>query len=94
MTQAEWTAVISECRSSGQSARVWCENHGYKYTAYCYWNKKLNREKQQWGQVLPEPELAGIPEVRLQCGKWTIAVGEDFSPKLLADVLKVVSSVC
>jgi hypothetical protein len=94
MTETEWAVIISDCRSSGISPKRWCENHGYKYTVYCYWNRKLNKQKQQWGQIVSKPELVKTEEIKLQCGKLVIAVGEGFSPKLLADILQVVNSVC
>jgi len=94
MTEKEWESIISDCRASGMGSKRWCEKNGYKHSTYSYWNRKINKQKQQWGQIITKPEPANSGEVKLQCGKWIIAVGDGFSPELLADVLKVVNSVC
>lgn len=94
MGETEWATIISDCRSSNISARAWCKKNGYKYTAYCYWNKKLSKQKQQWVQIVSGSETIIKDEISLQCGKWTITVNEGFSAKLLGDVLQVVNSVC
>lgn len=94
----EIQALVSECRASGMSAKAWCEAKGIKYSRYTAWATKLNREcqqeLQQWADVTMAKEERFTGEVKLNCGKWTICVEPGFSPSLLAEVLKVVNSVC
>jgi len=95
MSEKEWVAIIGDCRASGMSAKIWCETNGYKYTSYCYWTTRINKQKRQWGQVVAVQNVPAVTnEIRLQFGKCTVVVAEGFPPKLLADVLQVVNSVC
>ena len=53
MTKEEKTALVAECRASGMTAREWCRLKGIKYTQYCSWATRVNREaqkneEQQW----------------------------------------------
>lgn len=94
MSEAEWSTLIEECRTSGMSIKLWCEKHGITYSRYNYWVKKLQHQPQQWAQVTVPLREATSNEIKLHCGKWTIAIGDDISLKLLADVLRVVDTVC
>ncbi|MGI1660593.1 MAG: IS66 family insertion sequence element accessory protein TnpA [Desulfitobacterium sp.] len=105
MTSLEKRALVEECRQSNLTAKEWCESRGIKYRSYIDWASRVNKEDQavtlvpmQWADVTSitknqekEKETA---EVKLICGKWTIAVESGFSPALLAEVLKVVDGVC
>ncbi|MDO0824399.1 IS66 family insertion sequence element accessory protein TnpA [Desulfosporosinus nitroreducens] len=91
-------ALVAECRASGMTAKAWCEAKDIKYQRYVNWASKLNREgqhePQQWADVTIAKEEHATSEIRLNCGKWTIFVATGFNPSLLADILKVVDSVC
>lgn len=99
MTKREQrAALVAECRASGMTAKAWCETKGIKYQRYVTWASKLNREEQhepqRWADVTIAKEENTTSEIRLNCGKWTICVEAGFNPSLLADILKVVDSVC
>ena len=99
MTKREQqAALVVECRASGMTAKAWCEVKGIEYHRYLSWATKLNREgqhePQQWADVTIVKDELATSEIRLLCGRWTICVETGFSPALLADVLKVVDSVC
>lgn len=36
----QWTEIIRECRSSGQSVASWCDNHNVRKSSYYYWLKQ------------------------------------------------------
>ena len=38
---AEWAERISECRNSGQSVRIWCQENGIREQTYYRWQKRL-----------------------------------------------------
>jgi|LSQX01.3.fsa_nt_gb transposase-like protein len=40
----EWKSIILACRSSGQSVRTWCREHGIKESSYYYWLKEIRHE--------------------------------------------------
>jgi len=98
VNKKEQQALVTECRASGMKAKAWCEAKGIEYRRYLTWATKVNREcqpkPQQWANVTMTKEERATSEIRLNCGKWTICVGTDFSPALLADVLRVVDVVC
>jgi hypothetical protein len=38
---SKWTAIIRECRSSGQTVAVWCSEHNINQKTYYYWLKRV-----------------------------------------------------
>lgn len=99
MTKVEQLSLVKECRASGITAKEWCEAKGINYRQYVAWATKLNREEnqtqpQQWADVTLAKEESRTDEIRLSCGRWTIYVGNGFSPGLLADVIRVVEGKC
>lgn len=98
MDNRERQALVAECRTSGMTAKAWCEAKGINYGRYLAWATKLNREEQcepqQWANVTITNEQHTSGEIKLNCGKWTICVGTGFNPALLSDVLKVLDVVC
>jgi hypothetical protein len=98
VNKIEQRAQVTECRASGMKAKAWCEAKGIEYRQYLYWATKMNRESQpepqQWAHVTMTKEECSTNEIRLHCGKWTICLETGFNPTLLADILKVVGTVC
>jgi hypothetical protein len=95
----ERQTLVSECRTSGLTAKEWCQTKGINYRQYVAWATKLNREEhseepQQWAEVKLAKEENNTEEIRLNCGKWTICVGSGFNATLLGDVLRVVAATC
>lgn len=37
----QWTEIIKECRSSGQSVAAWCADHDINPKSYYYWLRRL-----------------------------------------------------
>lgn len=98
MTKQERQALVAECRASGMTAKAWCETKGIEYRKYLGWATRMNREGQhqvqQWADVTMAKEASSTNEIKLNCGKWTIHVEPGFNPVVLADILRVVDSVC
>lgn len=100
MTYEEQKALVTECRASGMKAKTWCEAKGIEYRRYVNWATRVNRKaqdkSQQWADItmaIAADKIAN-DEIKLKCGKWTICVATGFSPALLADILKIVDTVC
>lgn len=36
-----WAERVRQCRSSGMHVRVWCQEHGVKYSTYYTWQKRV-----------------------------------------------------
>ena len=103
MGQKEKQELIEECRSSGMTAKAWCEANEIPYRQYVGWATRYNRIAKttdatpRWAALELTKESAEemiAREIRLECGKWKISVSSGFSPSLLADVLRAVSAVC
>ena len=99
MKKEEREALVAECRASGMSAREWCRLKGIKYTQYCSWATRVNREarqdeQQQWADVTVTKEKYSNNEIKLHYGNLTICVEPGFNPTLLLDILKVVHALC
>ena len=39
----QWTEIVRECRSSGQTVAVWCAENNIKPTSYYYWLRKIRK---------------------------------------------------
>lgn len=56
---AVWSERIAACRSSGISARAWCEGNGISTASYYKWQKKLFclavQSKPQFAEVCVAP---------------------------------------
>jgi transposase-like protein len=37
----KWIDIIKECRSSGQTVSVWCEDHNVSTKSYYYWLRQV-----------------------------------------------------
>ncbi|WP_144029028.1 IS66 family insertion sequence element accessory protein TnpA, partial [Paenibacillus rigui] len=37
----QWTEIIRDCRSSGQTVVRWCAEHGVSVKSYYYWLRKV-----------------------------------------------------
>lgn len=100
MTYEEQKALVTECRASGMKAKTWCEAKGIEYRRYVNWATRVNRKAQDKSQKWADITMAiaadkiANDEIKLKCGKLTICVATGFSPALLADILKVVDTVC
>jgi len=95
MKNEKWRELLAECQSSGKSITAWCKGQGIACSTYHNWVKRLKEtEPQRWVKVPDAVKEASADEIKLRCGKWTIAVSEGFNVKLLADILKVVDAVC
>lgn len=102
MIKAEWQRLIEECRASDMTAKAWCIKKGILYKNYVRWASKLNREgkpknKQQWAALeIPKVPLGSpnVTEIRMECGRWKIVVGNGFDFNLLVEVMKAVNEIC
>ena len=79
MTKEEKAALVAECRASGMSAREWCRQKGIKYSQYCSWATRVNREARQseeheWADVTMVKKDCSNNEIKIQCGNLTITV--------------------
>lgn len=43
-TDDEWLAIINECRSSGDSDRIWCQEHHITLSTFYYLIRRLRKK--------------------------------------------------
>ena len=55
----EWSAKVAECRSSGNSVKAWCAEHGIALKTYYNWERQIVREATQ-KYALPAPVQSGV----------------------------------
>lgn len=53
----QWTEIIRECRSSGQTVKAWCADHDINPKTYYYWLRRVREAACQALQPLGENSL-------------------------------------
>jgi transposase-like protein len=56
----QWTKIIRECHSSGQTISAWCTEHNINVKSYYYW---LKRVRMAACEALPELNTGNNPIV-------------------------------
>ncbi|SDD72782.1 IS66 family insertion sequence element accessory protein TnpA [Sporomusa acidovorans] len=60
-----WKQIVTDCRSSGQSIKDWCEKHEINIKTYYHWQKLVYEATCQTFCTQPEkaPEVIGAPQI-------------------------------
>jgi hypothetical protein len=97
----KWEQHVANYRSSGKSAKVWCEANQVKIHTLRYWISKFHSNLQskaeastQWVQIeacKPEQKIAETALV-ITIGQVSIKVTPDFDPEFLKEVVRTLSS--
>lgn len=77
-----WSALVSACRNSGQSVRLWCGENGVNEKTYYYWQRKVfqavTQEEPQFAEVRHlRGRNAVAATIRLSAGEADIYSGAD-----------------
>ena len=105
----QWTEIIRECRSSGQTVKAWCADHGINPKTYYYW---LRIVREAACEALPSLEenssivpvnipanTAGpaVPEsssqIILRFGSVTLELHNNASATLIENTLRAIQNV-
>ncbi|MFK7991250.1 MAG: hypothetical protein AB8I08_34865 [Sandaracinaceae bacterium] len=105
LTKAEWTSHVSAWRSSGSSARAYCEERELKVSSLRYWSGRIRRESREalddafddspprFAKVrTPERSAAGAraaAPIRVVVSEVAVEVPVDFDAETLRRVLDV-----
>jgi hypothetical protein len=68
----QWTGIIRECRSSGQTVSSWCADHDINPKSYYYWLKKVRKAA---CEVLPSIGAGNSPIVPVNIPTNTAGTG-------------------
>lgn len=71
---AEWSRQVEECRSSGLSARAWCEQNGIAVSTFHYRQQKVWNALQERNQFVEVP--LQVNEYRNENIAATVHIGE------------------
>lgn len=107
MTKAElqklWETRVAEYQASGQSVKEWCAAHNVTPRQFWYWLRKFKNQNgvpsdksTQWLPV-EVSEQASIDQgntLLVKVGQAGIEVRPGFDPALLAQVVRVLTTLC
>lgn len=102
-TKSEWEQIITACKSSGITAKNWCETNHISFSSYKYWLTRLNKQKKaeaniSWAEVKNPVEGTSIcPKtafITLRYDDFAIDISDAVETQLLAEVLKTLRSIC
>lgn len=96
----KWERRISDLRSSGQTQGNWCKANDISIHQLKYWIKRIEgseykpKTSSQWVPVELEDTTDKNETLQIKVGFASIEVKPGFNPSLLADVIKVLKSLC
>jgi len=107
-TTAEWEALITEQRTSGQTQAAWCAAKGVNLHTLRDRSSRLNRMGREqeskpgkavpatvgWMEITPGNSIEITSGIRIEHGGFTVTVTSGFDAGLLTEVLRAVSRVC
>jgi len=97
----EWEQRIAAYRASGLTQAKWCERNGLKVHQLKYWLKRIEgsnatpNPSTKWASVVMEDSsFSEEDSIQVKIGECSIEVKQGFHPSLLADVVKVLKTLC
>lgn len=102
----EWTAIIKDCRASGQKVDIYCEQHGLSRNAYYYWLRKVKEAALKQAGFVELPALtseqtpdktmekrtsAFRTQMIIKINEIELCVNEDSSSELISRMLEIIS---
>jgi hypothetical protein len=100
--QKAWQEKVNQFKASGKTQAIWCKEQGINVRTFNYWYVKFKEPahtKANPVNWLPiKVEKIKDKELRLslniKIGTASIEVNQGFDPKLLAEVVNVLSELC
>lgn len=92
---ALWANRVSECRSSGLSVKVWCEENGVNLHTYYKWQKRLfgmaqEQRQAQFTEILSSQRSTGIAiTIRIRDIEANVHNGADTT--IVESILRILS---
>ena len=104
----QWTELVKDCKSSGETVAAWCEEKGVCPKTYYYWQKKVREAACQELTLRQETGLEALPfaecklsnesdsdaavKLRLSCGTLEIQNGADAA--VIENTLRALKNLC
>lgn len=96
--RALWNERINEFLASGQSRQAWCRNNDVSAQQLGYWLRKSQSshenqaESSRW--VSMNASRTASPGITIRVGELALEVERGFDPKVLADVVLTLMTLC
>lgn len=105
----EWAQMVSQCRGSGKTVDVWCEEHGISRKTYYYRlrrvcnmipedntaNLPMPVEKPVFAELAPgEQTVERNSVITVRAGGMEIQIPNGAEPKTIEATLRAVSRIC
>ncbi len=96
----EWEQRIADYRASGLSRAKWCQQNSLKAHQLKYWLKRMedptvsSKPSTTWTSVVMVNPSSDDGSIQVKIGECSIEVKQGFNPSLLADVVKVLKTLC
>lgn len=86
-----WTERISECKASGKTALVWCEENGINVKTYYYWHNKIrkmveNQSPSFYEVPKTQSSVSGNPEATIKINGINVDVYSGASIETLSSI--------
>ncbi|UNC91225.1 IS66 family insertion sequence element accessory protein TnpA [Candidatus Contubernalis alkaliaceticus] len=104
----QWTQIIRECRSSGQTVKVWCADHDINPKTYYYWLRKVREAAceaipslEENSSIVPVnipanadgPVSESTSQIILRFGSVTLELRNNASTTLIENTLRALQNV-
>lgn len=104
-TKTEWKELVTAYKSSGQTAKLWCQANNLSLDALKYWIRMFNKENatqkvftasKKWVEANPldVEHIAENKFLEITIGKACIRLTSDFDSQLFSDVVKTLVTLC
>ena len=97
----EWEQRIANFLSSGQSASKWCAANEVSIHQFWYWKKRLKNtqdnvnDSPKWLSLEMDDSIENLKSrLIVRVGQASVEVEPGFDPRLLADVVRTLQSLC
>ena len=95
--QAKWLNLVKEYKTSNQTMKPFCLKHNVKVYQLQYWLKKFKMramdKPNQFIEVMVNKQVEYPNPIKLNYGKLSIELSDNFNEKTLLKVLKVADQV-
>ena len=103
--EEQWARHVEAWRSSGESARAYCERRGLKVSSFRYWARRIRERDEQLGgaadaapvrmaavRTRPSRDESRATAIRLQIGEVSVEVDGSFDEQALGRLLDLLEA--
>ncbi len=88
-----WTELINDFQTSGQSMAAWCHNNNLKVHQLTYRLQKAKESRTQKTTSWLPVDLNGDAALTIKIGPYAVIIKDDFDPVLLKKIVLTLASL-